>query len=357
MVLALQEPYRSTVLRRFFEGQSAAEIARSQGLPAGTVRSRLKRSRDQVREQLDDRSHGDRQTWSLNLIPLAISIEASKAAKEGGILSTIAAGGLALVKIPSTAILGGIVVAGVTRWAVWPDSEDSSDRIPVAVMSPSARPEQEIARVPGANPHKNAPVPAKPEDVSDFLVGGSPVVSEGGANPSATKQASRGSEEWSVLTVKTVLMLEFLEHMQWTGPAFQEDQPPMVIAVLGDDPFGTILDDAVRAKNLSSGEDRELVVLRWPTLAVASDDAHLVFMHPNDTLRVDAVLDRFASGPSLLLGDQPGFCEAGVALNLILEDNKVRFEVHERALANAGITMAPKLSKLAARTIPDARVP
>src|SRR4051812_33650376 len=42
LVLDLQEPLRSTLLLRFFEGMSAAEIARAQGIPAATVRSRLK---------------------------------------------------------------------------------------------------------------------------------------------------------------------------------------------------------------------------------------------------------------------------------------------------------------------------
>jgi RNA polymerase sigma factor (sigma-70 family) len=42
LVVALEEPFRSTVLLRHFEGLSAADIARSQGVPAGTVRWRLK---------------------------------------------------------------------------------------------------------------------------------------------------------------------------------------------------------------------------------------------------------------------------------------------------------------------------
>ena len=42
LVLGLNEPLRSTLLLRYFEGLSAAEIARAQGIPAATVRARLK---------------------------------------------------------------------------------------------------------------------------------------------------------------------------------------------------------------------------------------------------------------------------------------------------------------------------
>src|SRR5690606_4370555 len=41
IVLELHEPLRSTLLLRFFEGMTAAEIARAQGVPAATVRSRI----------------------------------------------------------------------------------------------------------------------------------------------------------------------------------------------------------------------------------------------------------------------------------------------------------------------------
>ncbi|MBL8843763.1 MAG: RNA polymerase sigma factor [Planctomycetes bacterium] len=51
-VLELTEPYRSTVLLRFFEERSAEEIAHRRGEPIETVRTRLKRGMAQLRERL-----------------------------------------------------------------------------------------------------------------------------------------------------------------------------------------------------------------------------------------------------------------------------------------------------------------
>ena len=70
-VLDLPEPFRSTLLLRYYEGCSAAEIARRQEVPAGTVRWRLKRGLDDLRKQLDDAHQGDRKRWALMLAPLA----------------------------------------------------------------------------------------------------------------------------------------------------------------------------------------------------------------------------------------------------------------------------------------------
>jgi RNA polymerase sigma factor (sigma-70 family) len=60
MVGELDEPYRTTVLLRYFEGASAAEIARRHGVPAGTVRWRLKEALDQLRARLGREVDRDR---------------------------------------------------------------------------------------------------------------------------------------------------------------------------------------------------------------------------------------------------------------------------------------------------------
>ena len=46
LVLALDEPYRSTVILRYWHGLDATQISRRQRVPAGTVRWRLKEGLD-----------------------------------------------------------------------------------------------------------------------------------------------------------------------------------------------------------------------------------------------------------------------------------------------------------------------
>lgn len=69
LVLRLEEPYRTSVLLHFYEGLTAAEISRAQGVPAGTVRWRLKVAVDQIRAWLDERM-GDRRRWAVALMAL-----------------------------------------------------------------------------------------------------------------------------------------------------------------------------------------------------------------------------------------------------------------------------------------------
>ncbi len=70
-VLALDEPYRSTVLLHFFEGVTSADLARRLGVPDGTVRRRLKVALDKLRDALAAREQRDRRDWLKVLVPLA----------------------------------------------------------------------------------------------------------------------------------------------------------------------------------------------------------------------------------------------------------------------------------------------
>lgn len=70
-VLALDEPWRATILARHYEGLEAREIAAREGLPVGTVRSRIARGHELLRERLDREHGGERQAWSLGLAHFA----------------------------------------------------------------------------------------------------------------------------------------------------------------------------------------------------------------------------------------------------------------------------------------------
>ena len=112
-VLASEEPYRSTLLMRYFEDLTPKEIARRAGIPPGTVRSRVKRALDRLREQFCRICNGDRDAWCAALLPLALPHSSASSTATGCTLGAIAMStktNIALVLLP---ILGaGLGVAG-----------------------------------------------------------------------------------------------------------------------------------------------------------------------------------------------------------------------------------------------------
>src|SRR6185369_2529638 len=70
LVMALEEPYRTTLLLRFYEGRAAVDIAREAGVPEGTARWRISEGVRRLRERLDQEP-GGRPRWAGLLAPLA----------------------------------------------------------------------------------------------------------------------------------------------------------------------------------------------------------------------------------------------------------------------------------------------
>jgi RNA polymerase sigma-70 factor (ECF subfamily) len=70
LVLELDEPYRSTVIAHFVEDRTLASIAKSLGIPAGTVRKRLWVALSRLRAGLDARS-GERKAWAPAVLAFA----------------------------------------------------------------------------------------------------------------------------------------------------------------------------------------------------------------------------------------------------------------------------------------------
>jgi RNA polymerase sigma-70 factor (ECF subfamily) len=147
-VSGLEEPYRTTVLLRYFEELSPPEIARAQGIPLATVKTRLARALDRLRERLDREHGGDGRSWFLALIPLTRNPGAAGAVTWGTLLVTTKA------KIVG-AVAAVLVVCGAALWLAGSRSEA---RAPVAADSVALlQPE----RAPEAPPAGALPIPAE----------------------------------------------------------------------------------------------------------------------------------------------------------------------------------------------------
>lgn len=113
-VVGLDEPYRETVLLRYFEDLSAAEIARRQGIPAATVRSRLMRGLERLREDLDQ-EYGERSAWSVCLATFVPRAAAPPLPVDGSSVSILE--GVLAMKAVQVAVVGSVLlVAGIGIW-------------------------------------------------------------------------------------------------------------------------------------------------------------------------------------------------------------------------------------------------
>ena len=138
LVGELGEPYRSTILLRYAEGLEPTEIAHRQGIPAGTVRWRVKEGLARLRAKLDEAHGGDRRAWVIVLGPLATprgSATGSGAGATGGGSWALVVGAAALVV--ALAVIVSIVLRSSSSAGAHADERGDVARLATA-SSPRA---------------------------------------------------------------------------------------------------------------------------------------------------------------------------------------------------------------------------
>ncbi len=142
-VMELEEPYRSTILLRYFEDYAPKRMAAELDVPLSTVKSRLARGLERLRARLDEHSGGDGRTWVLALLPLA----RHPAGAAGGLLSTSTlAAGAAVVNVKLVLSVLALLALGVTTWVVGSDRGTAPPPEPEQAARSSRPVERELAR-------------------------------------------------------------------------------------------------------------------------------------------------------------------------------------------------------------------
>jgi hypothetical protein len=143
--------------------------------------------------------------------------------------------------------------------------------------------------------------------------------------------------------VKAAFLLNFAKFVEWPSDAFQNDSAPIILCVFRHDPFGGVLDDAVRGKRINN---REVLAQRVTELRELKS-CHLVFVSGREAQRLSEVLSSLSGTSALLVGESEDFAGRGGGFQLFVEDNTVRFMANVDALQRAHLTVSSKLLALA----------
>jgi hypothetical protein len=156
----------------------------------------------------------------------------------------------------------------------------------------------------------------------------------------------RDASDSSEYLIKAGFIFKFAKFVEWPTTAFAQPDSPIVIGILGTDPFGTILDELVQDKKIGA---RGFVVkrLKWGADVRELRDCKILFVSASEKAHKDEVVQLVKSLPILTVGETPGFAERGGIIRFTVEDNRVRFEVNVDAAHQAELTISSRLLTLA----------
>jgi len=150
---------------------------------------------------------------------------------------------------------------------------------------------------------------------------------------------SWGPSEFKEYQLKAVFLFNFAQFVEWPVAAFPDDATPLVIGVLGDDPFGPTLDETIRGEQIGR---RVLVVRRYRRVEEIGA-CHILFIGKSESSRLESILAALTGRSILTVSDADHAARRGVMIRFLTEKKKIRLRVNLESTARAGLTISSKL--------------
>jgi uncharacterized protein DUF4154 len=144
--------------------------------------------------------------------------------------------------------------------------------------------------------------------------------------------------------VKATYLYNFGRFVKWPGtvPAGKGDS--FSVCVIGQDPFGSILDSTLAGEAL----DGRPVVLRRISKPQDAGECRILFISSKEEKHLSEILTALDQSGVLTVSDMPGFTRRGGMIQFVLEGDRVRFEINLASAESARLVLSSELLKVAA---------
>lgn len=161
-----------------------------------------------------------------------------------------------------------------------------------------------------------------------------------GGGASETAGADAPSREFQV---KAAFLYNFVQFVEWPPGAFRTPDSPIVIGVLGQDPFGSFLDQLVAGETVNG---RRLVVERYRWIGDI-DACHLLFVSGSEGKRAAQIAEALKGRSVLTVCDWEELMTHGAMVRFVTERQRVRLRINLDAVRAGGLTISSKLLRSA----------
>ena len=144
--------------------------------------------------------------------------------------------------------------------------------------------------------------------------------------------------------IKAGFIYNFTRFVKWPPASnSSEGNSEFNTCVVGDNPFGAILN---RLEEKHRFKEHPLKI----KLDVSQDDlqgCHILFVSFSERFNVEHIVEQTNGFPILTVGDTEGFAERGIDINLLVVENKVKFQINKQCLDAKGFKVSSELLDLA----------
>ena len=143
--------------------------------------------------------------------------------------------------------------------------------------------------------------------------------------------------------VKAAFLYNFAKFVEWPALTFKTDKDPLRICVLGQDPFGSALGDAVGGKTVLGRP----FVLTEISSAGQLTDCQILFISSSERKHLRSIFAELRTTGILTVGETDGFAAEGGIVNFKLSDGRVHLEINIEAAGQAKLRINSSVLSLA----------
>lgn len=142
--------------------------------------------------------------------------------------------------------------------------------------------------------------------------------------------------------LKAAFLFNFAKFVDWPPEVFPDPQSPIVIGIVGENPFKDYLETAIRGKAINN----RAVVLKVFTANLEITNCHILFVSSSEKSHLTELFRTLATAPVLTVSEVDGFTGAGGMINFFSDEKKVRFEINNESATRARLKISSKLLAL-----------
>ncbi len=143
--------------------------------------------------------------------------------------------------------------------------------------------------------------------------------------------------------IKAAFLYNFTKFVTWPE-AMEQQGGELTLCIFDGNPFGDYA-------NQLNGRKVRNFQLRILQPASVNDLAGCNILFVSGAEQTVRALQSVATLPVLTVSDQSGFAARGGAIELLSEDNRIRFDVNLQRIRDSGLTMSSKLLQLARQVL------
>jgi hypothetical protein len=148
--------------------------------------------------------------------------------------------------------------------------------------------------------------------------------------------------------VKAAFLLNFTRFIEWPPSSFASEQAPIVIGILGANPFGNYLNEIIIGEKVGQ---HPLVVQQFKDINDMKS-CHILFINKLEHEYLVRIAEITKGKDVLTVSDAPDFLKQGGMVRFFTRSNKMQFQINLDVVKKTKLDISSKLLRLSEIYVP-----